>query len=118
MEIESVLVSHTSVAEAAVIGRSHEIKGQALTAFITLKDTVNPSYELAEELKQYVAKKLGGFARPEDVIFAKELPKTRSGKILRRLLRDIAEKRALGDTTTLADEAVVVELQKGLNNKE
>lgn len=118
MEIESVLVSHTSVAEAAVIGRSHEIKGQAITAFITLKDTVNPSYELAEELKQYVAKKLGGFARPEDVIFAKELPKTRSGKILRRLLRDIAEKRALGDTTTLADEAVVVELQKGLNNKE
>lgn len=118
MEIESVLISHTSVAEAAVIGRSHKIKGQALTAFITLKDTVNPSYELAEELKQYVAKKLGGFARPEDVIFAKELPKTRSGKILRRLLRDIAEKRALGDTTTLADEAVVVELQKGLNNKE
>lgn len=118
MEIESVLVSHTSVAEAAVIGRSHKIKGQALTAFITLKDTVNPSYELAEELKQYVAKKLGNFAKPEDLIFAKELPKTRSGKILRRLLRDIAEKRALGDTTTLADEAVVVELQKGLSNKE
>lgn len=118
MEIESVLISHTSVAEAAVIGRSHKIKGQALTAFITLKDTVNPSYELAEELKQYVAKKLGNFAKPEDLIFAKELPKTRSGKILRRLLRDIAEKRALGDTTTLADEAVVVELQKGLSNKE
>lgn len=114
MEIESVLVSHATVAEAAVIGRSHEIKGQAITAFVTLKDTVSPSLELAEELKQYIAKKLGGFARPEDIIFTKELPKTRSGKILRRLLRDIAEKRALGDTTTLADETVVIELQKGL----
>jgi acetyl-CoA synthetase len=100
------------VAEAAVVGRTHEIKGQAVTAFVTLKDQSTPSNELSSELKEHVVKKIGPIARPDDIIFAADLPKTRSGKIMRRLLRDIAEGKALGDTTTLADPAVVSKLQE------
>ena len=107
MEVESALVDHPKVAEAAVVGRGHEIKGQAVAAFVTLKEGVTGSNELADELRQHVARKIGAIARPDDVIFAADLPKTRSGKIMRRLLRDIAEGKALGDTTTLADPAVV-----------
>ena len=112
MEVESALVDHKSVAEAAVIGKPHEIKGQAIAAFVTIKSGVNGTPALMDELKQHVTKKIGALARPDDIIFSAELPKTRSGKIMRRLLRDIAEGRALGDTTTLADPAVVSALKK------
>jgi acetyl-CoA synthetase len=112
MEVESALVDHSRVAEAAVVGRPHEIKGQAISAFVTLKEGNATSETLMNELKEHVAKKIGAIARPDDVIFAADLPKTRSGKIMRRLLRDIAEGRALGDTTTLADPAVVAKLKE------
>jgi len=112
MEVESALVDHPSVAEAAVIGRTHEIKGQAIAAFVTLKDGVGGTSELAGQLKDHVAKKIGAISRPDDILFSAELPKTRSGKIMRRLLRDIAEGRALGDTTTLADPSVVASLKE------
>ena len=111
-EVESALVSHPAVAEAAVIGRSDEIKGQAITAFVTLKEGYEGSDELVAELKQTVVEEIGKIARPEEIIFTAELPKTRSGKIMRRLLRDIAEGRVLGDTTTLADPSVIEELKK------
>ncbi len=114
MEVESALVDHPSVAEAAVVGRAHEIKGQAIAAFVTLKEGANQktgSKELIDDLKEHVVKKIGAIARPDDILFAADLPKTRSGKIMRRLLRDIAEGKALGDTTTLADPAVVARLK-------
>jgi acetyl-CoA synthetase len=112
MEVESALVDHPSVAEAAVVGRAHEIKGQAIAAFVTLKEGVKgDARTLAADLKEHVVKKIGAIARPEDVLFTADLPKTRSGKIMRRLLRDIAEGKALGDTTTLADPAVVAKLK-------
>jgi len=112
MEVESALVDHPSVAEAAVIGRTHEIKGQAIAAFVTLKESAPHTSELAGQLKEHVAKKIGAISRPDDILFTAELPKTRSGKIMRRLLRDIAEGRALGDTTTLADPSVVASLKE------
>ncbi len=112
MEVESALVGHQAVAEAAVIGRSHEVKGQAITAFVTVKEGVTADDALAAELKQHVAAAIGAMARPEEIIFTAELPKTRSAKIMRRLLRDIAEGRVIGDTTTLADASVVEELKK------
>jgi acetyl-CoA synthetase len=111
MEVESALVDHPSVAEAAVVGKPHEIKGQAIAAFVTVKDGIKPSPELANELKQHVAKMIGAIARPDEILFAADLPKTRSGKIMRRLLRDIAEGKALGDTTTLSDPAAVARLK-------
>jgi acetyl-CoA synthetase len=113
MEVESALVDHPSVAEAAVVGRAHEIKGQAIAAFVTLKEGVAgaSSKDLVDALKEHVVKKIGAIARPDDILFAADLPKTRSGKIMRRLLRDIAEGKALGDTTTLADPAVVARLK-------
>jgi acetyl-CoA synthetase len=113
MEIESALVDHPFVAEAACIGKKHDLKGEAPAAFVILKAGAQPSIELGEELKKHVANKIGAIARPDDIIFTAELPKTRSGKIMRRLLRDVAEGRALGDTTTLADPAVV----QGLRDK-
>jgi acetyl-CoA synthetase len=112
MEVESALVDHPAVAEAAVIGRTHEIKGQAIAAFVTIKERAKMTPELQDEIKQHVAQKIGALARPDDVIYAAELPKTRSGKIMRRLLRDIAEGRTLGDTTTLADPNVVATLKQ------
>ena len=118
MEVESALVDHPAVAEAAVVGKAHEMKGQALAAFVTLKEGKQPSDALRDELKAHVAKKIGALARPDDVIFSADLPKTRSGKIMRRLLKDIAEGRALGDTTTLADPAVVDRLKTQYEEKE
>ena len=112
MEVESALVDHPKVAEAAVVGRTHEIKGQAVAAFVTVKEGVQPSEALMLELKEHVAKKIGAIAKPDDVIFTADLPKTRSGKIMRRLLRDIAEGKALGDTTTLADPNVISRLKE------
>ena len=112
MEVESALVDHPAVAEAAVVGKNHEIKGQALAAFVTLKENVKPSSTTVQELKDHVVKKIGSLARPDDIIFSADLPKTRSGKIMRRLLRDIAEGKALGDTTTLADPVVVQHLKE------
>ncbi len=112
MEVESALVDFQSVAEAAVVGRSHEIKGEGIAAFVTLKQGVETSDSLIDELKEHVVKKIGAIARPDDVIFAADLPKTRSGKIMRRLLKDIAEGKTLGDTTTLADPAVVEKLKE------
>jgi acetyl-CoA synthetase len=118
MEVESALVDHPSVAEAAVIGRTHDIKGQAIAAFVTIKAGRPQTEELKKEIKEHVAKKIGALARPDDVIYAAELPKTRSGKIMRRLLRDVAEGRALGDTTTLADANVVADLKHKYEDKE
>ena len=118
MEVESALVDHPGVAEAAVVGKHHDLKGQAIAAFVTLKAGVAAKDELKDELKQHVAKKIGALARPDDILFSADLPKTRSGKIMRRLLRDIAEGRALGDTTTLADPAVVAKLKDEYEEKE
>ena len=118
MEVESALVDHPLVAEAAVIGRPHEIKGQAIAAFVTIKDGNKGTKELMEEIKAHVTKKIGALARPDDLIWAADLPKTRSGKIMRRLLRDIAEGKALGDTTTLADPAVVTRLKEQYGEEE
>ncbi len=110
-EIESCLVEHPSVAEAAVIGIPHEIKGQAIVAFTSLREGFTGNEQLAAELKAHVTKKIGALARPEVISFSPELPKTRSGKIMRRLLRDIAEGKELGDTSTLADPSVVASLR-------
>ena len=118
MEVESALVDHPRVAEAAVVGRPHEIKGQAVAAFVTLKEGHKPSAGLEDELKEHVVRKIGAIARPDQILFAADLPKTRSGKIMRRLLRDIAEGKALGDTTTLADPAVVSKLKEEYEEKE
>jgi acetyl-CoA synthetase len=111
MEVESALVEHPAVAEAAVVGKTHELKGQALAAFVTLKDGHQAGPELKDDLKAHVTQKIGAIARPDDIFFSADLPKTRSGKIMRRLLKDIAEGRALGDTTTLADPVVVSRLK-------
>ena len=111
MEGESALVDHKGVAESAVVGKNHEIKGQAIVAFVTTKEGYKPSPDFVKELKEHVVKKIGALARPEEILFVADLPKTRSGKIMRRLLRDIAEGKALGDTTTLADPAVVSRLK-------
>jgi acetyl-CoA synthetase len=111
-EVESALVDHPKVAEAAVVGANDDTTGQAIMAYVTVKGGTETNVELGEELRQHVAKKIGPTARPKTVIFTDELPKTRSGKIMRRLLRDVAEGRALGDTTTLADPAVVDEIKR------
>ena len=118
MEVESALVDHPSVAEAAVVGKHHDLKGQAIAAFVTLKAGIAAKDELKDELKAHVATKIGALARPDDILFSADLPKTRSGKIMRRLLRDIAEGRALGDTTTLADPSVVAKLKDEYEEKE
>jgi acetyl-CoA synthetase len=118
MEVESALVDHPKVAEAAVVGRPHEIKGQAVAAFVTLKEGHQGSESMVAELREHVAKKIGAIAKPDDIIFTADLPKTRSGKIMRRLLRDIAEGKALGDTTTLADPAVIARLKDQYQNSE
>ena len=102
----------------AVVGKAHELKGQAIAAFVTLRDKSKASPALRDELREFVAKKIGALARPDDILFSADLPKTRSGKIMRRLLRDIAEGRALGDTTTLADPNVVASLKDQYEDKE
>jgi acetyl-CoA synthetase len=118
MEVESALVEHPAVAEAAVVGKPHELKGQALAAFVTLREGFTQSPALRDELREFVAQKIGAIARPDDILFSADLPKTRSGKIMRRLLRDIAEGRALGDTTTLADPNVVASLKVQYEERE
>src|SRR5690606_2921953 len=118
MEVESALVDQPAVAESAVVGKVHDLKGQAIAAFVTLKEGNQPSPALRDELRDHVGAKIGAIAKPDDVLFAADLPKTRSGKIMRRLLRDIAEGRALGDTTTLADPNVVARLKDEYESKE
>jgi len=112
IEVESALVDHKKVAEAAVCGRKDERTGQAIVAYVTLKGGEEGSIEMLEELRNHVAKKIGPIAKPANIVFTPELPKTRSGKIMRRLLRDVAEQRTLGDTTTLADPTVVEEIKE------
>ncbi|HEY5250187.1 MAG TPA: acetate--CoA ligase [Acidimicrobiales bacterium] len=111
-EVESALVDHPSVAEAAVVGAKDETTGQAIIAFVTLRGGQEQTTESGEELRRHVAQLIGPIARPKTVIFTDELPKTRSGKIMRRLLKDVAEGRDLGDTTTLADPRVVEEIRQ------
>ena len=112
IEVESALVDHPKVAEAAVCGRRDETTGQAIVAYVSLKGDDDGSVEMLEELRNHVATKIGPIAKPANVVFTPELPKTRSGKIMRRLLRDVAEQRVLGDTTTLADPGVVEEIRQ------
>ncbi len=119
MEMESVLVEHPAVAESAVIGKTHDVKGQTPVAFVIIREEHAPEAgdraameKLSADLKEFVARRLGAICRPDDVILTADLPKTRSGKIMRRLLRDVAEGRVLGDTTTLADPAVVASLRE------
>ncbi|MFN4259221.1 MAG: acetate--CoA ligase [Gemmataceae bacterium] len=113
MEIESALVHHANVAEAAVVGRPDELKGEAIACFVTLINGVEPSEELKKQLRDHVAKEIGALARPDDIRFTAALPKTRSGKIMRRLLRDIAGgKQTTGDTTTLEDFSVLAKLRE------
>jgi len=116
-EIESALVEHPKVAEAAVCGRTDDVTGQAIYAFVSLRGGDLGDDALKDELRDHVAEKLGKFTRPKHITFTPELPKTRSGKIMRRLLRDIAEGRGLGDTTTLADASIVAELQNRAQSK-
>ncbi|MGY9071901.1 MAG: acetate--CoA ligase [Acidimicrobiales bacterium] len=111
-EVESALVDHPAVAEAAVVGANDETTGQAIVGYVILRGTHEASPELGEEIRQHVAGKLGAIARPKAVVLVPDLPKTRSGKIMRRLLRDVAEGRKLGDTTTLADSSVVDEIRR------
>ncbi len=118
MEVESALVDHQAVAEAAVVGVADEVKGQVIVAFVSVKEDNEPTPQLSEELREHVVRKIGAIARPQDVIFAGDLPKTRSGKIMRRLLRDIAEGQVLGDVTTLADASVVEELKRRYEEQE
>jgi len=110
-EVESALVDHPAVAEAAVVGANDEVTGQAIIGYVILRGTHEASEALAEEVRRHVATKLGPMARPKAVFLVPDLPKTRSGKIMRRLLRDVAEGRDLGDTTTLADAGVVAEIR-------
>ena len=117
-EVESALVDHPSVAEADVVGTDHAIKGQAITAFVTVKESTTASVDLVQKLKDHVVKKIGALARPENIIFTADLPKTRSGKIMRRLLRDIANGKVMGDVTTLADPSVVDKLKQQYADKE
>jgi acetyl-CoA synthetase len=118
MEVESALVSHEKVAEAAVIGQTDEDTGQAICAFVTLKAGNEPSDELVAELRGHVAEKIGKLARPKRIIWADDLPKTRSGKIMRRLLRDIASGAALGDVTTLRDPTVMDALKEKIDSEQ
>ena len=118
MEVESALVDHPAVAEAAVVGVAHEIKGQAIVAFVTLREDHEFSAQMESDLKEHVAVKIGPVARPQRVVFSADLPKTRSGKIMRRLLRDIGEGKILGDTTTLADATIVEGLKRQYEEKE
>jgi acetyl-CoA synthetase len=113
MEVESALVHHPMVAEAAVVGKPDEIKGEGIACFVTLKSGMHPTEDLKKELQQHVAKEIGALARPDEIRFTESLPKTRSGKIMRRLLRDIASgKQTTGDTTTLEDYSVLAKLRE------
>jgi acetyl-CoA synthetase len=117
-EIESAIVSHQLVAEAAVIGQEDEDSGQSVAAFVTLEGDREGDDDLVQDIREHVAKKIGKLARPKRIIWADDLPKTRSGKIMRRLLRDIAEGRELGDVTTLRDPSVTEQLQEKIAERE
>jgi acetyl-CoA synthetase len=117
-EIESAVVSHGKVAECAVIGQADEDTGQAIAAFVTLEGTVEPTDELMTEIREHVGVRIGKFARPKKIVWADDLPKTRSGKIMRRLLRDIAEGRELGDVTTLRDPDVMDQLETKVKERQ
>ena len=110
-EVESAIVAHEKVAEAAVVAHSDELTGQAIVAFVTLQGDLEGSVEIEDQIREHIAAQIGKLARPKRILWAEDLPKTRSGKIMRRLLRDIAEGRAFGDVTTLRDPAVMAELQ-------
>jgi acetyl-CoA synthetase len=113
MEVESALVAHPKVAEAAVVGRPDELKGQAISAFVSLESGNYPSEQLKDELRKWVSKEIGSLARPDDIRFTEQLPKTRSGKIMRRLLRELATHGEIkGDTTTLEDFTVIAKLRE------
>jgi acetyl-CoA synthetase len=115
-EVESALVSHPSIAEAAVVGANDELTGQAIVAFVILRQGAKEGPESVKELRDHVAKEIGAIAKPKKILVVAELPKTRSGKIMRRLLRDVAENRSLGDVTTLADPTVMNLIGKGLSS--
>jgi acetyl-CoA synthetase len=117
-EVESALVSHEAVAEAAVVGRSDPLTGQAIFSYVILRSGIDATDDLARELREHVAQMIGKFARPKQIMFTPDLPKTRSGKIMRRLLRDIAEQRDLGDVTTLADTNVVTTIREQSGTRE
>ena len=116
-EIESALVSHPKVAEAAVVGATDETTGQAVCAFVILRESAGDGgQEIVSELRNHVAKEIGAIAKPRQIMVVPELPKTRSGKIMRRLLRDVAEYREVGDVTTLADSSVMNLIQEGMSS--
>jgi acetyl-CoA synthetase len=117
-EVESAIVSQQNVAEAAVIGQTDEDTGQAICAFVTLQGTTEGTDEIVEDIRAHVADRIGKFARPKRIIWSDDLPKTRSGKIMRRLLRDIAEGRALGDVTTLRDPDVMSALEDKIKEEQ
>jgi acetyl-CoA synthetase len=114
-EVESALVSHPTVAEAAVVGASDEMTGQGIVAFVILRAGSSDGPGVAQELRNHVAKEIGPIAKPRQILIVAELPKTRSGKIMRRLLRDVAENRSLGDVTTLTDPTIMNLISQGLN---
>jgi len=118
MEVESALLDHQEVAEAAVVGKEHDVKGQAICAFVTLKEGVQASDAEVDGLRRDVVQKIGAIARPDEILWTADLPKTRSGKIMRRLLRDIAAGKALGDVTTLADPSIVAQLREQYEEQE
>jgi acetyl-CoA synthetase len=118
LEVESALVDHPAVAEAAVVGRADDRTGQAIAAFVTLKGTATGDENLIKEIREHVATKIGKIAKPASIVFTTELPKTRSGKIMRRLLRDIAEGRELGDVTTLRDPDVMQQLEGKIKERQ
>jgi acetyl-CoA synthetase len=111
-EVESAIVAHPKVAEAAVVAETDALTGQAIVAFVTLNGDVRGDDAVRAEIREYVGGRIGKLARPKSIIWASELPKTRSGKIMRRLLRDIADGRELGDVTTLRDPSVLQQLQE------
>jgi acetyl-CoA synthetase len=117
-EVESALVSHEAVAEAAVVGAKDEMTGQGIVAFVILRGGIEAAKgdELVKQLRDHVAKQIGAIAKPRQIMVVAELPKTRSGKIMRRLLKDVAENRAVGDSTTLADPNVMKLISEGLNS--
>jgi acetyl-CoA synthetase len=117
-EVESAIVAHDQVAEAAVIGQSDEDSGQAICAFVTLQGDLEGTDEIVEAIRGTVASRIGKFARPKRIIWTDDLPKTRSGKIMRRLLRDIADGRALGDVTTLRDPGVMAQLEDKIKEEQ
>ena len=115
-EVESALVSHPTVAEAAVVGATDETTGQGIVAFVILREGVEPGDHIVADLRNHVAHEIGPIAKPRQIMVVPELPKTRSGKIMRRLLRDVAENREVGDVTTLADSSVMDLISAGIDS--